>query len=349
MPRQKLLTRGRSGRTLAIATFVISSSLALGATPADEAAVRATYKQLEQALRTGDGAGWLRLMDAATLAAMPDDAKAMWRSGRFRDASIRYDAINVRVDGDEAAIVGKITSSQGGAHAQYHELMLVRERGAWKLANEEYRDQPIDPSAVYAMLPGQGGSFVAARAPWRAVSPVPVAAKTSSSSGTWTVRATRDEDSVYVRCETSKTLPSAGMELRRSGRGGASAGVPSVPLLKVKVTTAIGPKEYELNIGAVVQTRATPDAATRASHDRYFVQYSLSVDALTSNDVVNLFDNHTGDRFAKLISVDGSSITARLPLRALGVDAPGRVTIEDANRPGTFLLATIDLFSGLVR
>lgn len=337
------------GRALAVAAFVVSSSLVLGAAPADEAAVRATYKQLEQALRTGDGAGWLRLMDAATLAAMPEDAKAMWRSGRFRDPSIHYDAINVRVDGDEAAIVGKITSSQGGARVQYHELMLVREAGAWKLALEEYHDQPIDPAAVYAMLPGQGGSFMMARAPWRTVAPVPVVSKTSSS-GAWTVRATRDEDSIYVRCETAKALPAPGTELRRSGNSATSTGVPSIPLLKLKVANAHGgTQEYELNIGAVIQTRATPDPTTRAYHDRYFVQYSLSVDASRSNDVVNLFDNRTGDRFSKLIGVDGTSITARLPLRALGADAPARITIEDANRPGTFLLATIDLFSGLVR
>ena len=189
---------------------------------------------------------------------------------------------------------------------------------------------------------------MAAKAPWRAVTPVPVAAKTSSA-GTWTVRATRDEDSVYVRCETSKALPPAGTELRRSGNGLTSTGVPSVPLLTLTVTGARGPQQYNLSIGAVVQTRATPDASTKVLHDRYFVQYSLSVDALKSNEVVDLFDNHTGDRFAKLISVDASSITARLPLRALGASAPARITIEDANRPGTFLLATVDLFGALIR
>jgi hypothetical protein len=348
MLRQTLLTGRRGRRTLAIAAFLVSSSLVVGATPADEAAVRATYKQLEQALRTGDGAGWLRLMDAATLAAMPEDAKAMWRSGRFRDPSIRYEPINVRVDGDEAAIVGKITSSQASTHVQYHELILVREAGAWKLAMEEYHDQPIDPAVVYALLPGSGGSFMAARAPWRAVAPVPVAARVSTS-GAWTVRATRDEDSVYVRCETSKPLPSPGTELRRSGNSVASTGVPSVPLLKLKVAGARGAQEYDLNIGAVIQTRATPDPATHAYHDRYFVQYSLSVEAVRSKDTVDLFDNHTGDRFARLIKVDSSSVTARLPLHALNVDAPARITIEDANQPGTFLLATINLFSGLVR
>ena len=348
MLRQTVFTRGLVGRTLAMSTFILSSALVLGAAPADEAAVRATYKQLEQALRTGDGAGWLRLMDAATLSAMPEDAKAMWRSGRFKDPSIRYDAINVRVDGDEAAVVGKITSSQGGAHVQYHALILVREAGAWRLATEEYHDQPIDPAAVYAMLPGPGGSFVAARAPWRAVTPVPVAAKTSTS-GAWTVRATRDEDSVYVRCETSKPLPAPGTELRRTGNTIASTGVPSVPPLKLTVAGARGAQEYGVSVGAVIQTRATPDAATHVAHDRYFVQYRLSVDARRSNDVVDLFDNRTGDRFAKLIAVDGSSITVRLPLRALGAAAPTRITIEDANRPGTFLLATVDLFSALIR
>lgn len=348
MHTQGHLSGGRAAWTLAIATFIVSTTFVVGATPADEAAVRATYKQLEQALRTGDGAGWLRLMDSQTLAAMPEDAKAMWRSGRFRDASIRYDAINVRVDGDEAAIVGKITSSQSGAHVQYHELILVREGGAWKLAMEEYHDQPIDPAVVYAMLPGQGGSFMAAKAPWRSVTPVPVTSKTSTA-GTWTVRATRDEDSVYVRCETSKALPPPGTELRRSSNGMASTGVPSVPLLKLTVTGARGPQQYNLSIGAVVQTRATPDGSTKVLHDRYFVQYNLSVDALKSNEVVDLFGNHTGDRFAKLISVDGSSITARLPLRALGTSAPARITIEDANRPGTFLLATVDLFGALIR
>jgi hypothetical protein len=60
---------------------------------------------------------------------------------------------------------------------------------------------------------------------------------------------------------------------------------------------------------------------------------------------VDLFDNHTGDRFARLISVDGSSISVRLPLRALAADAPARVTLEDANQPGAFSPTVIGVFT----
>jgi len=76
---------------------MVVGPLLLAAAPSDEAAVRAAYQQLERSIRDGDGAAWLRLLDAVTLAAMPDDVKQNWRSGRFRDPSIRYEVIALRV------------------------------------------------------------------------------------------------------------------------------------------------------------------------------------------------------------------------------------------------------------
>ena len=111
--------------------------------------------------------------------------------------------------------------------------------------------------------------------------------------------------------------------------------MPSVPVLKV---TLAGPQRgtssraYEVHVGAVVQTRATLDVATGAYHNRYFVQYSVSVDAVGPSGTLDLFDNHTGDCFARLINVDGSAIIVRLPLRALSVNPPRLVTLEDANQ-----------------
>jgi hypothetical protein len=121
-----------------------------------------------------------------------------------------------------------------------------------------------------------------------------------------------------------------------------------VPLFKLKVTGApggTGSREYEVHVGAVVQTRATLDTSTSGYLNRYFVEYSLSVDAVRPAGNVDLFDNQTGDRFARLISVDGSSITVRLPLRALAADAPARVTLEDANQPGGFSPSVIGVFT----
>jgi len=55
------------------------------------------------------------------------EAKQNWLSGRFRDASIRYEAAGVRVQEREAAVIGKITSSQrGAALVQYHSLIFGR-------------------------------------------------------------------------------------------------------------------------------------------------------------------------------------------------------------------------------
>lgn len=349
MSRRKVSAEFLGRTSCAVAALLIISPLVLGAASADETAVRTAYTQLERAVRDGDGAAWLRLMDSATLAAMPDEAKQQWRSGRFRDASIRYDAISVRVEGDEAALVGKISSTRGGAHVQYHSLMLVREANEWKLATERYSDQPIEPAAVFALLPGRGGAFTLARTPWSAVAQIPRVARKSPAAARWNFRATRDEDSVYLRCELSKALPPPGTEIHKSATSAsADPGVPSVPPLKLKVAGApggAGSQEYDVHVGAVVQTRATLDTSTGGYHNRYFVEYSLSVEAVRPAGNVLLFDDHAGDRFARLISVAGSSITVRLPLRALAGDAPARVTLEDANQPGGFSPTVIGVFT----
>src|SRR5260221_6457260 len=162
MLRTIFFTEFLTGWRRAVAALMLISPMVLSAAPSDETAVRATYRQLERAVRDGDGAAWLRLMDSVTLAEMPDEAKQLWRSGRFRDASSRYEIINLRVEGDEAAIVGKITSSQGGAHVQYHSLMLVREANEWKIAAEQYNTSPIESAAVFAMLPSRIGAFALA-------------------------------------------------------------------------------------------------------------------------------------------------------------------------------------------
>jgi hypothetical protein len=121
-----------------------------------------------------------------------------------------------------------------------------------------------------------------------------------------------------------------------------------VPLFKLKVTGApggTGSQEYDVRVGAVVQTRATLDRSTGGYHNRYFVEYSLSVDAVRPAGTVDLFDNRTGERFDRLIGIDGSSITVRLPLRALNTDGSARMTLEDANRPGGFSPTVIGVFT----
>ncbi len=333
----------------AAVALMVFNSLWLGAAPADEAAVTAEYKQLERAVREGDGGAWLRLLDSATLAAMPEDAKQNWRSGRFRDASIRYEALGVRVEGDEAAIVGKITSSKGGAHVQHHALMFVREADGWKLASEQYNEHPIDPAALYALVPDRGGAFALARTPWAAVTSVPIGARSSvGAKASWTLQTIRDEAFVFVRCDGSKTLPAPGTEILKAANSPvAETGVPSVPALKVKVVGTLrgALSEYDVHLGAVVQTRATRDPNSGSYHNRYFVQYSLSVNSVRPGGAVDLFDNRTGDRFSRLISIDGSAITVRLPLRALSPAAPALVTLEDATRPETFSPVRINVFA----
>jgi hypothetical protein len=228
--------------------------------------------------------------------------------------------------------------------------MLVRETNEWKIAAEQYDTSPIESAAVFALLPGRGGAFALAGTPWTAVAQVPAAARQSPGAKVdWKVRATRDEDSIYLRYEAVKALPPPGTEIHKADKSTtADTGVPSVPLLNLKVTGAqggAGSQEYNVRLGAVVQTRATADTSTGAYHNRYFVQYSLSIDVVRPGGIVGLFDSHTGERFARLIGIDASSITVRLPLRALSAAAPARVTVEDTNRPGGFPPAVIDVFA----
>jgi len=345
-----LCTKFRLRSPAAAAALMVVGPLLLAAAPSDEAAVRAAYQQLERSIRDGDGAAWLRLLDAVTLAAMPDDVKQNWRSGRFRDPSIRYEVIALRVEGDEAAVLGKISSSQGGAHVQFHSVIFVREMDEWKLGSEQYNDRPIDPSALYALVPTRGGAFTLARTPWTSITQTSIGGRQSGGTqAPWNLRAIRDSDFVYLRCEALKTLPPPGTEIPKPANSAvANTGVPSVPVLRLKLGSAergVYAQEYEVHLGAVVQTRAAFDPSTRAYQNRYFVQYSLSVNAVRSNETVDLFDNHTGDRFTRLIAVDGSAIAVKLPLRALSTKTPASVTLEDGNRPASFSPFVISVFA----
>jgi hypothetical protein len=96
----------------------------------------------------------------------------------------------------------------------------------------------------------------------------------------------------------------------------AFKGIPSTPDVFV-IHTARG-SEFKLMLSANPLTRATFDETGRATSNRYFVEYSL-----TLRNAVDqmLFSNGTRDTFEPLIAAHDRSLNVRIPLECLGIVA----------------------------
>lgn len=96
--------------------------------------------------------------------------------------------------------------------------------------------------------------------------------------------------------------------------------------------------------GCVVQTRAALDDSSGKYNNRYFVQYAVSVKQLAPAGTTDLFDSRTGERFSRLIVVDGPACTVKLPLGALSASRDAPITIEDSNMPARLFPYPVSVF-----
>ncbi len=306
-------------------------------TPED--AVKAAYKSLETAVRSGDGALWLRLQSKSRLADMPEDARQRMLKSAYSDPSIRYEPILVRVQKNDAVLIGRfIGIGKPGAKYTNHVVTYALEDNQWKIAAESFSDTPIDPNAIWAWLPPEDGAFARAGSPWASV---PYAGLNSQAFQPaqlpWKMQATVDEAFLYVRFEAASTLPAPGLEIHDSGNSRfPDTGAPPNPPSMV-VTLGPGgpaPKSVEFQAELQVETRSTFDSAGKANSKRLFVSYSLSVWQPTRGvQVGNQIFNRSTTNSSGLVVVHDRFLDVRIPLKAMGWSAarPPAVRIREFN------------------
>jgi hypothetical protein len=302
------------------------SSVALaGSNESSREAVLATYKLLEKSEQTGDGVTYVSVQSKRKLDEAGEQAVQEFRKGFPPDPSVRYE-LAVRTRGHRAALLGKITRSSS-ATPQYYLGRFALEDGSWKIAQDELSPEPIDRSALEAAVPPDDGAFTRAGSPWNKV---PYAADNTKwfkpDQIDWKLQAIEDESFLYIRFEATGALPTPATEIPAEDAK-AFKGMPSAPDVMV-IKTASG-KEFQLVPGANPMTRATFDDAGHATSNRYFVQYSFTVEDIGRQ---GLFSNSTKDSFDPLIAVQDRFFDVKLPLRALSTDSVNSgIEIREAN------------------
>ncbi len=293
------------------------------------------YKQLEKAVRTGDGKLYLSIQSQKKLAAR-GPAQAPDGNWLPADPSVRYAVLGVRRRDDLAAVLGKITDSSGGA-PQYYLVKFMKENSSWKVADDLIGEQPMDASVLYAAVPPEDGSFIRAGSPWGQLPDAATNPRFTASEIKWNLRATRDESFLYVRFEARIPLPAPNTELSKSDS------TPQAPDSMV-IKTGTG-KQFGLQVADNKTTRATFGEDGRATSNRFFMQYSFSIRNAAHED---LFSEGTGNSIAPLISVERQFVTVKIPLKCLGIDSTdSTIEISEANSIAKILPYRVDRFSNL--
>ncbi|HET9179969.1 MAG TPA: hypothetical protein VFQ24_16560 [Terriglobia bacterium] len=331
------------GALLARSYSQSSPKIASGPDQESEQEVRAVFKQMEKAVREGDPDLGINLYDRATRARV---AAARSNYAPVRNPAIHYEALEVAARNDHAALIGKITGVSHGS-VQYDRVRFVREDGSWKVAEEVWSEQPVDPAALYAMLPPADGAFARAGLPWERVP--------YSSANTrwfkpnqidWRLQAARDESYLYVRFEHTASLPPPNSELDSAMVKAGKSGPPMPPVMRIIVAGNPGGRRpvFRFQLAGVIQTRATFGHDGRATSNRYFVQYAMNLGRGDNSDIFNI---STGPSYPHLIDVKGRFLEGKIPLQCLGLDAKSAtpVDIEEANSLAKILPYHVPHFS----
>jgi hypothetical protein len=280
----------------------------------------------------------LGLSDAARAQQRPEDAvvaaylRHMAQSGR-PNPQIRYQPVVVRVQKNAAVVIGNtVAPKEAGLTNPHHSVYLVLEAGEWKIAEERASDSPIDPAAVYALVPPDDGLFRRSQSPWQSVAYAALNTRRFAPADLpWKMQAIQDESFLYVRFEAASVLPLPGAEIRKAegARFPETGTPPGPPVMKISLM-APARKDFEFQAGSVIQTRATLDEGTKKYNNRYFIQYSLTVRSATqgTESGKEVFTRDTSDGFGKLVTVRDRYLEIEIPLQALGLSAAQRATIR---------------------
>jgi hypothetical protein len=272
-----------------------------------EQAVLATYQKMEEADRKGDGELWLALRGKATRDSMDAALKDIIRKGGRSRPQVRYEPIATRTLGARSVILGRVSHPDSNS-VQYDAVLFVLEDGEWKVDREQWSEKPIDSFVLYALLQPADGVFIREGAPWKSI---PFASSNPDvvrkEDVVWKVQATTDESFLYVRFQSTQTLPAPGAKLRSTvGKTGGTGGPAAPPAMAIKRS---GAGLYEFAV--------TPLVAIAAG-DRYSVSYKLAVKKSEGEEVFAITVGEGSRSF--LVTVNDHSIDVRIPMDALGSD-----------------------------
>jgi hypothetical protein len=289
-----------------------------------DAAVVAVVKQMEQALQRGDFPAYAALFDAETrgkVGSGPEQVTAR--------PTVRFQANKTLVQGDNAAVIAAMTDSTKPAMNNHVTFRLVRESGAWKIADQLWSDPAPDPVSIYAIVPPESGAFLRAGSPWQGVAPAVANTKYFKPEQIrWKLQATFDESFLYLRIDAGSVLPAVNTEVQGEFPNLRSPVQRDWPTMTIKVTAAQKSWDYTFTAEDQIGDRATFDEHGKANSHHHYVAYSLR---LWKGDAT-VFSASAGGR-DQLVSVQGRYLDLRIPLKTLNVEGARGIKflIGDAN------------------
>jgi hypothetical protein len=310
---------------------VVLLSPACKAQRPDEAVV-ALVREMEHALQTGDSKAWTALFDAKTRENVPVGQQSIPTR-----PTVQFRATRTLVQGDTAAVIASMTDSAKPAARNHVTLRLVRESGAWKIADQAWSEKAPDPGLIYSTLPPSDGAFARAGSPWQGI------ARSSRNSKfynpeqvRWGLQAAVDESYIYIRIENGHELPAPNTEVQGEFPNLKNPASLDWPVMKIRVSGAPRqePKEFRLDAAESIGDQATFDKQGKANSHRHYMAYLLTV--WRGDDRV--VSAEAGSNVGPLVQVHGRYMDLRIPLQALGVDQGAKFAILDANGPNGMIL-----------
>jgi hypothetical protein len=307
--------------------------------PRPEDAVVAAYRLLEKANREGDGALLQSLESREALVKMTDAQKAEFPKRFPADPGLQYVPLAVGASGGRGVVIGRIDGSASNTF-KYETVKFLLEDGAWKVDVESMSESPLDPRAVYALLPPVDGAFLRAGSPWASIAYANSNSKFFKEDELdWKMQATQDESFLYIRFEARAPLPPPQVEVHKDntvpGKAVNSGAPSSPPVMKIKISEAAGGQTangqaFSFHASDVIQTRATFDEKGQANSNRFFVVYSLTVRDPAD---ATIFDSNTEETFSHLVAVQDRFLELKIPLKSLGLNGKTSpaITLEEAN------------------
>jgi len=306
--------------------FLVAVALlspACKAQPSDQAVV-AVVREMEHALQTGDSKAWTALFDAKTREKVPGQQQTIPAR-----PTIQFRPTKTLVQADHAAVIAVMSDSANPATRNHVTLGLVRENGAWKIADQMWSEKAPDPGSIYARLPPEDGAFARAGSPWPGIARAVRNSKYYKPEQVrWGLQATIDESYLYIRIEASRELPAPNTEVKGEFKDLRSPVPWDWPVMKIRVSGA-GNSEFRLDAANSIGDQATFDKQGKADSHRHYVAYLLTI--WRGDDMV--FTTSAGTDPDPLVQVHGSYLDLRIPVKALGVDPAAKFAILDANGP----------------
>ena len=300
-------------RVVCVSSVLLSgwTTSAVAGDPHSEAAVLSTYRLYEKAIRSGDGELYYKVQSESKKGI--EFVQEIRKRGLPPRPEIKLIPSQVTVQSKRAAVFGKFSTDSA---TQEHAVLLVLERGAWRIKKEKLASDPIHRPAF---LPPEEGRFSKAGSPWHQIPRVDLPSlPDKEKAANWGIQAATDESFLYLRLSSNSKLPDVRTPVAKQPISFDDFGIPRLPSTEISVDVKEPQRPFRLTVGVVATVRWSEGTQT------YSLNYGVTLCA-GSGDI--LFATHATEGNG-IITVEGHVILLRVPVASLAASNPGSIGLR---------------------